>query len=159
MKRSQHDRINQPGPNDQIFFYPKEFYVFDNFTSFQVKWKGILWPTSEHAFQAAKFLDIDQTIFRKIKNAKSAHDAQKIAIQYKDRRNKNWSKIKIEIMKDILRHKVNQHPYILRKLIESGDRIIIEDSWRDDEWGWGKDKDGENKLGKIWMEIRKEYLL
>ena len=43
-----------------------------------------------------------------------------------------------------------------RKLIATGDRELIEDSWRDDFWGWGPDKDGKNILGKLWMEIREE---
>jgi len=61
-------------------------------------------------------------------------------------------------MKNIVRHKINQHPYVLKKLIQSGKRKIIEDSWRDSQWGWGEDKKGKNLMGKIWMELRKEYL-
>jgi predicted NAD-dependent protein-ADP-ribosyltransferase YbiA (DUF1768 family) len=59
-------------------------------------------------------------------------------------------------MKEILREKVRQHPYVLKKLIESGNKELIEDSWRDDFWGWGPNKDGKNMLGKLWMEIREE---
>lgn len=33
---------------------------------------------------------------------------------------------------------------------------LIEDSWRDSYWGWGPNKDGNNHLGKLWMEVRKE---
>lgn len=47
--------IKKPGPNDTIFFYPPEYYIFDNFISFQIDYDGYLWPTSEHAYQAAKF--------------------------------------------------------------------------------------------------------
>jgi predicted NAD-dependent protein-ADP-ribosyltransferase YbiA (DUF1768 family) len=48
--------------------------------------------------------------------------------------------------------------YVKKKLIESGDKELIENSWRDTYWGWGENRDGENHLGKIWMEIRKCYL-
>lgn len=154
---SEHDRVNQPGPQDKVFFYPKEFYVFDNFSSFQVDWKGVVWATSEHAYQAAKFLDVDEEIVEKIKMARSAHDAQKIANENKDKRPKNWDSIKIGIMKEILRNKIKQHPYVLKKLLQSGNREIIEDSWRDNRWGWGQDRKGQNLLGKIWMELRKEF--
>jgi predicted NAD-dependent protein-ADP-ribosyltransferase YbiA (DUF1768 family) len=27
---------------------------------------------------------------------------------------------------------------------------------RDDFWGWGSDRTGQNMLGKLWMEIRTE---
>ena len=36
-----------------------------------------------------------------------------------------------------------------------GDREIIEDSWRDPYWGQGANKDGENHLSKLWVEILK----
>ncbi|OGK19029.1 hypothetical protein A3D80_03670 [Candidatus Roizmanbacteria bacterium RIFCSPHIGHO2_02_FULL_40_13b] len=150
--------MNSPGPKDPAFFYPKEYYIFDNFSSFQVKWKGTLWPTVEHAFQAAKFETTDSKIYNEIKNVKSADEARRIAVRNKDKRTANWNEIKVEIMKNIVRHKINQHPYVLKKLIQSGKRKIIEDSWRDSQWGWGEDKKGKNLMGKIWMELRKEYL-
>lgn len=151
------DFINQPGPDDKVFFYPKEFYVFDNFTAFQIEYNGHLYPTSEHAYQAAMFKGVQPEIMESIKKAKSAHDAQKIAQKNRDKRIHNWNDIKKEIMKEILRCKINQHPYVLKKLLESGNREIIEDSWRDAEWGWGENKQGNNLLGKIWMELRGEY--
>jgi ribA/ribD-fused uncharacterized protein len=153
-----HDRVNHPLPDDPVFFYPKEFYVFDNFSSFQVEYDGQLWPTSEHAFQAAKFKGFEPDVVQQVLEARSAHDAQKIAHKYKGKRNPDWEDVAEGIMKDILRCKVEQHPYVLKKLLESGDREIIEDSWRDSEWGWGENRDGENKLGKLWVEIREEFI-
>lgn len=32
----------------------------------------------------------------------------------------------------------------------------VENSWRDDFWGWGPNRDGQNMLGRLWMEIRAE---
>lgn len=156
-KELSHSRVNQPQENDPIFFYPKEFYVFDNFSSFQVEYEGYLWPTSEHAYQARGFKDSSPDIYERIKNARSAHDAQKIAYENRSERASNWDLVKKDVMKDILRNKINQHPYVLKKLLQSGERTIIEDSWRDSTWGWGPNKDGKNLLGNIWMELRKEY--
>ena len=156
-KKITHDQVNQPGLEDKIFFYPKEFYVFDNFTAFQVEYEGILFPTSEHAYQATKFKKTSPETYELVRNARSAHDAQRIANENKDKADPEWDNYKIPVMKDILRNKVEQHPYVLKKLIQSGDREIIEDSWRDSTWGWGKNKDGQNLLGKLWMELREEY--
>jgi ribA/ribD-fused uncharacterized protein len=64
--------------------------------------------------------------------------------------------VKVDIMRDILRAKADQHEYVRRKLLATGDRELIEDSWRDDFWGWGPNRDGQNMLGKLWMEIRSE---
>lgn len=152
-----HSRVNQPQAADPVFFYPKEFYVFDNFSSFQVEYDGYLWPTSEHAYQAAKFKDSSIETYEQIKKARSAHDAQKVANENKELQRSDWDLVKKDIMKEILRNKINQHPYVLKKLLQTGTRIIIEDSWRDSNWGWGPNKDGKNLLGKIWMELRDEF--
>ncbi len=153
-----HDRVNRPLSSDPAFFYPKEYYIFDNFSSFQVKYDGYLWPTSEHAFQAKQFKESAPEVYKQIKEARSAHDAQKIAFENKSKSNSDWEKNKEFVMKEILICKVEQHPYVLKKLLESGNREIIEDSWRDNEWGWGENKNGDNKLGKLWMEIRDIFI-
>ena len=148
--------MNYKLDNDkQVFFYEQEFYVLSNFSAFQIYWKGILFPTSEHVYHWEKFIsrpDIQDLILK----AKSAHDAFKIAEACKNYRNKNWDDIKVRIMFNILVAKINQHEYVKRKLLQTGDRQLIEDSWRDDFWGWGPNKDGANNLGKLWMRIREE---
>lgn len=138
----------------QIFFYEQEFYVFSNFSAFKLDWKGEVWMTSEHAYHSEKFEDPE--ILNELRNTRSAHDAFKLACANKDKYRKDWNSIKLGIMKEILRAKVEQHPYVKKKLLESGDKEIIENSWRDSYWGWGPNKDGENNLGKLWMEIRRE---
>ena len=63
-----------------IGFYEREFYCFSNFSSFAVRWKGKLWPTSEHAYQASRFMGKDIKIVNKIHKAISADDAYRIAM-------------------------------------------------------------------------------
>lgn len=138
----------------QIFFYEQDYYIFSNFSSFAVEWKGKLYPTSEHAYHSEKF--DDENIKEEIRNCRSAHESFKLANNYKHLYINDWDNIKVGIMKEILLEKVKQHPYVMKKLIDSGDRELIENSWRDDFWGWGSNKDGRNQLGKIWMEIRNE---
>ncbi len=147
----------EPSIEGQIYFYPPEYYVFDNFSSFQIEYKGKIYPTSEHAYQTAKFINTDSKLAEKIRNAKSAHLAFKIAEENSYKKQKNWDDIKLTVMKEILICKVNQHEYVKKKLLQSGDREIVEDSWRDNYWGWGENKQGENHLGKLWMEVRKEF--
>lgn len=139
----------------QIFFYEQEFYVFSNFSSFNLLWKGETWMTSEHAYHSEKF--DDPKILKELRNTLSAHDAMKLAYANRDKYRKDWDKIRLGTMKDILRAKVEQHPYVKKKLLESGDKELIENSWRDDFWGWGPNKNGQNQLGKLWMKIRAEY--
>jgi ribA/ribD-fused uncharacterized protein len=140
--------------NEPIFFYEHEYYVFSNFSSFMLSWKGKDYMTSEHAYHSEKF--DDEATKEEIRTRRSAHDAFTLAQEYKPKRRTDWDEVKLGIMKDILRAKVVQHPYVKKKLLESGDRILIEDSWRDDFWGWGPNHDGQNWLGKLWMEVREE---
>ena len=61
-------------------------------------------------------------------------------------------------MEEILRAKVKQNPYVKQKLLQTKGYTIVEDSPKDSFWGWGKERDGHNQLGKIWMKIRSELM-
>jgi ribA/ribD-fused uncharacterized protein len=140
--------------DEKILFYDREFYMFSNFSSFMVEYKGVLWMTSEHAYQASKF--VDAPLIEQIKNARSSHDAFKLARANPDRVKPDWDNIKLQIMDEIVRAKHSQHAYIQKKLLETGTKEIVEDSPVDSFWGWGSDRKGENNLGKIWMRLREE---
>lgn len=147
-----------------VYFYEQDFYVLSNFSSFRVRWRGIDFDTSEAAYHWAKFTGEDgfdeivsrRAIQRAILAARSAHDAFKLAQTYVHARRPDWDDVKIEIMRGILRAKANQHPYVRRKLLDTGNRVLVEDSWRDSYWGHGPDGNGFNVLGKLWMDIRTE---
>ena len=141
---------------DPIGFYPREFYVLDNFSSFQVFWHGRLWATVEHAYHAAKYFGVAPEVVEKIANARSAHEACQIGRSYKSIRRPDWAERKVQIMEEICRCKMTQHEYVRRKLLETGDLLIVEDSPKDAFWGWGPNRDGRNELGKIWMRLRDE---
>lgn len=61
-------------------------------------------------------------------------------------------------IKGIVRCKLKQNPYVMHKLMQTGKRKIIEDSPKDNFWGWGKKRNGRNELGKIWMKLRNEII-
>jgi hypothetical protein len=140
--------------DSQVFFYERDFYVLSNFSAFVLSWKTHLFYTSEHVYHFEKFNDPDLKLF--ILHAPSAHEAFKFAEKNAHLRRPDWDDVKIDIMRRILRAKASQHEYVRRKLLATGDRELIEDSWRDSFWGWGPEKSGLNMLGKLWMEIRKE---
>lgn len=139
-----------------IGFYPREFYTFDNFAAFQVDYMDFRWPTSEHAYHAAKFVDTAPEVVEMLKEARSPHDALAIATEHKPRRAEDWDERKVSVMYEICRLKLVQNAYVLQKLELSGDLDIVEDSPIDDFWGWGSSRDGRNELGKIWMRLREE---
>ncbi|MCP1832812.1 ribA/ribD-fused uncharacterized protein [Bradyrhizobium sp. USDA 4545] len=142
-----------------MFFYEQDFYVLSNFSAFRLRWRGIDFDTSEHAYHWEKFngdASHQPEIQRLIRFAPSAHEAFKIAESHQASRRADWNDVKVNVMANILRAKVSQHEYVRRKLLATGDRELIEDSWRDDFWGWGPNRDGQNMLGKLWMELRSE---
>ncbi len=142
--------------NEVIGFYPREFYCLDNFSSFKVEYEGYLYSSLEEAYQSLGFASSAPEIAEKIKRSHSAHEAQKIAYDNKDKRQSNWDEVKLGVMEKLLRAKINQNPYVKKKLLETKDYIIVEDSPKDSFWGWGSDRNGQNNLGKLWMKLRDE---
>lgn len=141
---------------ERVCFYEQDFYPLSNFSSFNVLIWGIRFQTSEHAYHWRKF---DRSAFEvadAIYSATSAHEAFKITERNKARRDPNWDTLKLDVMREILTEKVAQHEYVRRKLLATGNRELVENSWRDSYWGWGPNRDGQNMLGKIWMDIRAE---
>lgn len=145
---------------ERVCFYEQEFYVLSNFSAFSINWKGRRFPTSEHAYHWEKFpqgtRDGELFVRDVIVDAESAHAAFKMAEGWRQLRRPDWDEIKVEVMREILRAKAMQHEYVRRKLLATGDRELVENSWRDDFWGWGPNRNGQNMLGKLWMEVRAE---
>lgn len=111
--------------------------------------------TSEAAYHWEKFIKHPE-IQQEILESPSAHEALQIARRNKDKVREDWESVKVGYMREILRQKVRQHEYVCRQLLRTGNRELIENSWCDDFWGWGPNKDGKNMLGRLWMEIRDE---
>lgn len=147
----------KPDTMSHVFFYEQDCYVLSNFSAFKLQWDGEDFDTAEAAYHWEKFPCFPE-IRKQIRDARSAHEAYQIAAKNKAHRRPDWDLVKVGIMKEILRAKVDQDEYVKRKLLETGDRMLIEDSWRDDFWGWGPERTGQNKLGQLWMEIRTELL-
>ena len=150
------DRWLREKMDEVIGFYPREFYPFDNFSSFKVEWNGYLFSSVEEAYQAASFMGSDEELVEKIKKSHSADEAQRIAYANRDKRREDWDDVKISIMEELLRLKIEQNPYVKKKLLQTGDYMIVEDSPKDDFWGWGLNRNGQNNLGKLWMKLREE---
>ena len=157
-KLEQYRDLELATTGEVVGFYEREFYMFSNFSSFQVEWRGRLWPTSEHAYQASHFFETAPDLVEKIYTARSAHEAFKIAKANADKAPSNWHNIKVSIMENICWHKLQQHDYVQRKLLQTKDLPMVEDSPKDSFWGWGEDRQGRNELGKVWMRLRDKFI-
>lgn len=152
----------KPDNENQVFFYEQDFYVLSNFSAFTLVWPtgpflSRRFNTSEEAYHWEKFNHLAGVgVQQLLDGATSAHEAFQIAQKHKAVRRADWDEVKFDVMRDILREKCKQHEYVRRKLLATGERKLIEDSWRDDVWGWGPRCDGQNMLGKLWMEVRRD---
>ena len=140
----------------EVFFYEQDHYYLSNFSSFRLRWAGMDFATSEHAYHWYRFNGVANMHQEVILATRSAHDVFRYAQENKAHQRPEWDEVKVGVMKEILRAKAEQHEYVRRKLLQTGERSLIENSWRDPFWGWGENRDGENMLGKLWMEVRAE---
>lgn len=142
----------------EVFCYEQEFYPLSNFSSFAVQFKGWHFPTVEHAYHWSRFDCVGGAYLQaSVRMAKSAHAAFTIAQVNKGMQRPFWNDEKCDVMRSILTLKLEQHEYVRTKLRQTGTRTIVENSWRDSFWGWGPNRDGQNMLGKIWMELREKH--
>lgn len=82
------------------------------------------------------------------KLAKSASNSRKHLFR------KDWHSIKDDVMRIGLMAKFQQNKKLKSLLLETGDAELIENSPTDMYWGCGSSGQGENKLGKLLMEVR-----
>jgi len=138
-----------------INFYTPKFYVFNNFSAHAIEFRGKLYPTCEHAYQAAKCTDPDGQ--EAIRCARSPLLAKTLANEmFSAAKDPDWQSKKVAVVEEILRAKLAQHPEAQEALRESGHEDIVEDSPTDYFWGEGADGSGQNMFGKLWMKIRAE---
>lgn len=115
-----------------------------------------MFSSVEEAYQVASFMESDEELVEKIKKSHSADEAQRISYANRDKRREDWDDVKVSIMEELLRLKIEQNPYVKKKLLQTEDYMIVEDSPKDDFWGWGPNRNGQNNLGKLWMKLREE---
>lgn len=128
-----------------------EYHFLSNFYPCNIVYEGVEYPTTEHAYQAAKTLNVEKR--------------QQIALMatpcYAKRAGKiiklrpDWEEVNLQIMYDICKLKFSKSQFT-EKLKATGKQELIEgNTWNDTFWGRCKGK-GQNHLGKILIKIRSE---
>jgi ribA/ribD-fused uncharacterized protein len=136
-----------------------------NMSPYQVRYGNKEWRTTEALFQALRF--DDAAVKEEIRAVKSP-----MAAKMKSKRDKAKMVVVPQSEQDqanmsmVLRLKVEQHPDLKQKLLDTGDETIIEDCGKRTSQSskfWGATlKDGqwvgENVLGRMWMTLREELV-
>lgn len=139
-----------------IHFYRSsdDYGEFSNFSRHRLHLDGKSWPTSEHYFQAQKFLEAGLR-----EEVRRAATPMLAAQQGRDRRKplrKDWESVKDAVMLTAVRAKFSQHAELTELLLATGDAELVEHTENDSYWGDGGDGRGRNRLGQILMQVREE---
>jgi ribA/ribD-fused uncharacterized protein len=132
------------------------FQFLSNFYPAPIKMKGLIYPTVEHAFQAAKTLDDAEREW--VRQCKAPGQAKRMGKKVTLR--EDWDEIKVEAMYQMVRMKF-RIPVLRKLLLNTGEAKLIEgNTWHDNFWGdckCGNCKNrGRNQLGMILERVRKE---
>jgi ribA/ribD-fused uncharacterized protein len=157
-----------------IEYFEGRFFFLSNFFPILLEYDGAVYPTNEHAFQAAKTIDpLERIVFQDPKSSPS--DVKKLGRAITLRH--DWEQVKNSIMKEQLLEKFSdRHPIYLKGLLNTEDRTLVEGNlWHDNIWGNCHCMDnltvrvpfgskafcvspGQNRLGLALMEVRAERL-
>lgn len=137
-----------------IYFYSlnEPFGCFSNFSKHSFELDGRKWKTSEHFFQAQKF--VGTQYYEDILNAKTPKIAAKLGRNRNFPLRKDWEEVKENIMRQALFAKFSQNELIKKVLLSTEGEELIENSPIDYYWGCGQDNSGKNRLGYLLMELR-----
>jgi ribA/ribD-fused uncharacterized protein len=138
---------------DTIDKFEGEYAFLSNFYESPALYEGVLYPTSEHAYQAAKTLVLAER--EQILKARTAGQAKRLGKQVTLRF--DWEEVKVGVMREVLVSKFQHSLELKQKLVATGDAYLEEGNW----WGdvfWGVCKGiGQNKLGLLLMQLRSLY--
>jgi len=138
--------------NNNIKGFFEEYRYLSNFHLCPVMFDGVIYPSSENAYMAAKTLDLK---LRKRFEIIAPNKAKKLGqeIEVRD----DWENIKLEIMDRILTDKFYRNLEEREKLLSTENKYLEETNWWGDRF-WGVCKGtGANNLGLILMKIRDNY--
>ncbi len=138
----------------QFYLQNKPYGYFSNFAPYSIYMKGKIWPTTEHYFQAQKFVDTHHE--EEVRRANTPKDAAKLGRDRKKPLRADWEEVKDDVMREALYAKYTQHPDLRENLKATGAAAIVEHTANDSYWGDGGDGSGKNMLGLLLMELREK---
>lgn len=144
---------------EKINNFRDKYRFLSNFYQYDFEYDGIVYHNAETAFQAQKLKTIEER--KEFALLKNPVIAKRKGRGIKDLDVAKWNKEAPELMLDILRKKFS-NPELREKLLSTNDAILEEgNKWHDNHWGACicekcANKNKENLLGKILMQIRDE---
>jgi ribA/ribD-fused uncharacterized protein len=131
-----------------------KYEFLSNFYPCEIKYKGLVFKSTEAAYQAQKTnIFYEQQAFQRYTPEQAKRAGRRVSLR------KDWENIKDRVMLDLIRIKFRD-PFLATELIKTYPAQLIEGNyWNDKYWGVClKTNIGENHLGKILMQVRKELM-
>lgn len=131
--------------------FRNENAFLSNMFKCDASYEGIVFDSSEAAFQAAKCVDEDEMYsFVGLDGYEAKRKGRAVKLR------KDWNDKRVKIMYDVVKSKFILNPSLKVKLLNTGDKRLIEgNTWGDTFWGVCNGV-GKNYLGKILMRVRSE---
>lgn len=131
-----------------------EYSFLSNFHPVDVTLGGRIYPTVEHAFQAAKTVDPKERMWVRVAPTPAGAKQRGKKVHLRP----DWEAAKVTVLEDLVRQKFLD-PGLREQLLATGDEELVEvNTWRDRYWGMCRDKTGQlvgqNNLGRILMRVR-----
>ncbi len=142
---------------EPIYFYSTRevpYGVFSNFARYGIEMDGLYYRTTEHYFQAMKFITTDPDYAERIRGAATPKQAANMGRSRDYPLRPDWEQVKDDIMHAAVLKKCETHEKIRQLLLETDDAQIIEKTTGDYYWGCGTKGTGKNMLGIILMRVR-----
>jgi len=126
-----------------------EHEFLSNYFPSRIEYRGLVYPTVEHAYQAAK--TADPQVRERIRSAATPDESKEIGRAHCDR--PDWEDVKLPVMYDLTVLKYTD-PELRKRLLSTGDATLVEgNDWGDSFWGSCAGT-GDNHMGKILMRVR-----
>lgn len=139
---------------DSIDLFREEYEFLSNFYPVSMTFEDIDFYSAEAAYQAQKCAEKEERRrFSRMCADEAKRQGRKAACR------QDWEQTKVPVMEAVVKAKFDQNPLLARRLLETGEKPLIEGNFWGDRF-WGVDHrtgEGENHLGKILMALRQAY--
>ena len=127
-----------------------EYRFLSNFAAVDVILDKVVYPSVEHAYQAAKTWDHNeraQFSGSRLTAGQAKRAGSKVTMR------DDWILVRLSIMRSLVEQKFEQEPFRIQLRLTADSRLAEGNTWNDTYWGICRGY-GFKHLGKILMEVR-----
>jgi ribA/ribD-fused uncharacterized protein len=137
-----------------------DYHFLSNFHIGDVYYEGLLYKSTECAYQSAKILSHLRSPFQNISPAKSKKFWKTFEQDDRyDDTSADWDDRKYDVMSGIVFEKFHRNKHLRELLLATGNKYLEETNhWDDQYWGVDINAGGQNKLGMLLMNLRTYFL-